>query len=133
MESSDYELDPTHPSGPMFQLKYNAGIQFNSCIPKRNDMRPPAFTIYHQVTITNIDNNKKIATVMDISLNNSIFNDDTVHQVSQEYITNINPSHLITTSNNHIYDNFPWLKNDSNIKVLFPKEMQSKTRLSISK
>ena len=96
-------------------------------------MRSPAFTIYHQVTITNIDNNKKIATVMDISLNNSIFNDDTVHQVSQEYITNINQSHLITTSNNHIYDNFPWLKNDSNIKVLFPKEMQSKTRLSISK
>ena len=87
-------------------------------------MRPPAFTIYHQVTITNIDNNKKIATVMDISLNYSIFNDDTVHQVSQEYIPYINQSHLITTSKNHIYDNFPWLKNDDDIKVFFLKEMQ---------
>ena len=51
-------------------------------------MRPPAFTIVHQVTITNIDDDKNIATIMDISRNNSIFctikhnNDDTLHQVS---------------------------------------------------
>ena len=68
---------------------------------------------------------------MDIPLNNSIFytikynNDDTLHQVSQEYIININHSYLITTSNNHIHDNFPWLKNDTKIMVLFPKEIQS--------
>ena len=27
--SADYKLDPTHPSGPIFQLQYNGGIQFN--------------------------------------------------------------------------------------------------------
>ena len=86
--SSDYKLDPTHPSGSMFQLNYNWGIQFNLHVPNINNMRPPAFTIVHQVTITNIDDDKNIATIMDISLNNSIVctikhnNDDTLHQVS---------------------------------------------------
>ena len=26
LRSSDYKLDPTHPSGPIFQLNYNEGI-----------------------------------------------------------------------------------------------------------
>ena len=94
-------------------------------------MRPPAFTIGHQVTITNIDNDKKIATIMDIPLNNSIFytitynTDDIWHQFSQEYITNINQPHLITTSNNHIHDKFPWLKNDTKIKLFSPNDMKT--------
>ena len=84
----DYKLDPTHPSDPIFQLNYNGGIQFNLHVPNSNDMWSLAFIIWHQVTITNIDNDKKIATIMDIPLNNSIFytikynNDDTLHQVS---------------------------------------------------
>ena len=86
--SSDYKLDPTHPSGPMFQLKYNGCIQFNLHAPNSNDIWPPAFTIGHQVTITNIYNDKNMDTIMDIPLKNSIFysikynNDDTLHQVS---------------------------------------------------
>lgn len=36
-------------------------------------MRPPTVTIGYQVTITNIDNDKKIATIMNIPHNNSIF------------------------------------------------------------
>ena len=62
----------------MFQLNYNGGIQFNLHVPNSNDM-------WSQVTISNIDNDKKIATIMDITLNNSIFytikynNDDTLH------------------------------------------------------
>ena len=71
--SSDYKLDPTHPSGPMFQLNYNWDIQFNLHVLNSNDMRPPTVTIGYQVTITNIDNDKKIATIMNIPLNNSIF------------------------------------------------------------
>ena len=43
--SSDYKLDPTHPSDPIFQLNYNGGIQFNLHVPHSNDMRPLAFTI----------------------------------------------------------------------------------------
>ena len=70
--TSDYKLDPIHPSGPMFQLNYNGGIQFNSHVPNSTDMRPPAFTIEHQVTIININNDKKIATIVDIPFNNSI-------------------------------------------------------------
>ena len=66
---------------------------------------------------------------MEISLNNSIFytikynNDDTSHQVSQECITNVNQSNLITISNSHIHDYFPWLKNDVKITVFFHKEI----------
>ena len=68
---------------------------------------------------------------MDIPLDNSIFytitynTDDILHQFSQEYITNINQPHLITTSNNHIHDNFPLLIDNAKITVFFPKEMQS--------
>ena len=73
-------------------------------------------------------------------VNNSIFytlkynNDNTLHQVSQECITNINQPHLITTSNNHIHDNIPWLKNNKKDNSALSKgNTISKTKLSVSK
>ena len=72
----------------MFRLNYNGGIQFNLHVPNSNDIRPQAFNIGHQVTITSISNDTNTSTIMDILLNNSIVytikynNDDTLHQVS---------------------------------------------------
>ena len=131
LRSADYELDPTHPSGPMFQLNYNGCIQFNLHLPDSDDIEPPAFTIKHKVAIIEINNDKNVATIIDILLNNSIFytikhqNDDTLHQVLQDHINNLNQSNLITTSNNHIHDKFPWLKNDTKIKLFSPNDMKT--------
>ena len=47
--SFDYKLDPTHTSGPIFQLQYDGCIQFNLYIPQSSDMRPPTFNIGDRV------------------------------------------------------------------------------------
>ena len=68
---------------------------------------------------------------MDIPLSSAIFytieynNENTLHEVSQKIITNINQSHLITTASNYIHDNFLWLKSNAKIIIFFPKEIQS--------
>lgn len=67
---SDYKLGPTHPSGPIFQLQYDGGIQLNLYIPRSSDMRPPTFNIGDKV---NTISTQKHATVVDIPLNNSLF------------------------------------------------------------
>ena len=54
--SADYKLDPTHPSGPIFQLQYNGGIQFNLVVPQSSDMRLPSYNIGDKIHVSN--NNK---------------------------------------------------------------------------
>ena len=43
IRSATYKLDPIHPSGTIFQLQYNGGIQFNLIVPKILDMRPSSY------------------------------------------------------------------------------------------
>ena len=39
----DYDLDPSHPSGPVFSLTYDGGIYFNLHIPDSQECRSPTY------------------------------------------------------------------------------------------
>ena len=92
--SADYKLDPTHPSGPIFQLQYNGGIQFNLVVPQSSDMRPPSYNIGDKVHVSNNnkDKNNK-AEIIDIPTNNSTYytikhdNSNNTELLEEKYIS----------------------------------------------
>ena len=113
--SSDYKLDPTYPSGPMFQLHYDDGIQFNLYIPQSSDMRPPTLNIGDRV---NTISTKRKATVIYIPMNHSLFytikyddnNNSNYDQIQEDNLTTINQTILISSSNINVCDKYPLIK-----------------------
>ena len=51
--SADYDLDLSRPSGPVFGLTYDDGIQFNLHIPDSQEWRSPTYNQGEKVTLFN--------------------------------------------------------------------------------
>ena len=136
--SADYKLDPTHPSGPIFQLQYNGGIQFNLVVPQSSDMRPPSYNIGDKFYVSNNskDKNNK-AEIIDIPTNNSTYytikheNSNNTELLDEKYITTIDQSKLVSNSSYNIHDDYTWLKNNAKLTLFLPKSNEcTQTRLS---
>ena len=68
IESADYDLDPSHPSGPVFGLTYDGGIQFNLHIPDAQEWRTPTYNQGDKVHLFNDIHQKLEAIIIDIPI-----------------------------------------------------------------
>jgi hypothetical protein len=125
ISSADYTLDPTHPSGPLFNLLYDGGLQF-SLYDRINDLNRP--TLFQ---------------IEDVCLINESFPDSTFHNshvIITHTPTNISPSYTVfhTESNSlleidpkhitkpdikieHSVNEFltlPWIQNESKATMI---------------
>ena len=64
----DYDLDPSHPSGPVFGLTYDGGIQFNLYIPDSQEWRSPTCNQGDKVHLFNNIHQKLDAIIIDIPI-----------------------------------------------------------------
>ena len=66
--SADYDLDPSHPSGPVFGLTYDGGIQFNLHITDTQEWISPTYNQGDKVYIFNNHHQKQDTTLIDIPI-----------------------------------------------------------------
>ena len=50
---ADYDLDPFHPSDPVFGLTYDSGVQFNLHIPDTQEWRSSTYNQGEKVQLFN--------------------------------------------------------------------------------
>jgi len=133
--SSDYRLDSSRPSGPIFNLPHEqSGFGFTMLNPNHTGTTsPPSFTLGDQVYVTTVDSNdtpsSKPATVLTVPLSDDL--PYTVQledgRILEEYSTSLSP-HDPTPPNHQPEQSLvshPWIKHGAKVTVFFSNKMTS--------
>eukprot|EP00957_Ditylum_brightwellii_P003304 250335-Ditylum_brightwellii.AAC.1 len=126
--SSDYRLDPSVPSGPVFGLTYNGCIGFDLFFDASVDLHPPIYKPRQQVHYqVDKDSSYAEATVLilpkgstdDITLQNIATGD--VLTISPILVTNLNPATVKEITAEETRDHFvlhiPWVKPNAKVTL----------------
>ena len=117
--SSDYHLNTSHPSGPMFNLTYNGGLNFHLFDPSDISDSPPAFRLNQTIYLkpSHLDYPSAQATILTIP---TTATDPYMIQLSEtKHIINITASDLLPYNPNQPEHNInpvltlPWIQHHS--------------------
>ena len=121
--SADYDLDPSHPSGPVFGLTYDGGIQFSLHIPDAQEWRTPTYNQGDKVHLFNDIHQKLEAIIIDIPIKGFDYytirysNSGDYDQVPESYITSLNLSPITLIDSKIIHHLHKWIKNDAKVTL----------------
>ena len=124
--SADYTLDPTHPSGPLFNQVYDGGLQFHLYHPHAEASRPPQFDVQQNITIINHPDptiNTKAATIIKTPTKtdptySALLQDTSIVDLTADQIRPITVKKEI----NPILT-IPWIQHNSKVTILMDGEI----------
>ena len=127
--SADYDLDPSHPSGPVFGLTYDGGIQFNLHIPDSQEWRTPTYNQGDKVHLFNNIHQKLEDIIIDIPIKGFDYytirysNSGDYDQVPESYITSLNVLPITLIDSKIIHHLHKWIKNDAKVTLYLQDKM----------
>ena len=136
ISSSDYRLDHSRPSGPIFNLPYEQqGFGFSIMHSENQSMAtPPPFTLGNSVYVTTTKDNGECtsqrATILNIPLSDTL--PYTVQfpngQVQEEYLQSLsshNPMPHTVPDSTELHLLHPWITHGSKVTVFFSNKMSA--------
>ena len=116
LTSDSFTLDDTLPAGPTFGLTYDGGLYFNRYCEFNDKLRPPMFTPNQPIFVNALDPPQQ-ATILTVPTSHVDpvytvqLSDQSIHQFTEDMLTDINPKIKIENANPPT-SLFPkWIKN----------------------
>ena len=127
--SSDYRLDTSHPSGPMFNLTYNGGLNFHLFDPTDVSDSPPAFHLNQTIYLHPSHPNHPSAQATILTIPTSSSEPYMIQLSESKDIIAINASEILPHNPTRPYHNvnpvltLPWIQHQAKATLFLPDSM----------